>query len=419
MKDIGIIGSILKRVAKGDLTQLVEIPKLEDKKIGENINKIIENFKRKENELRQTKLYSENLIRNTPAPIILFTPQGIGIDCNPAMEKLIGKKKEELLEGVEEIYAPESREGGKKIIEEAVEKGYSSKELEIIRRDEAHLSIAARASIIKDMGGNPFVVIYSATDITELKNKEVNLKNAITSFGEILSSAASGDLTAKVDLSTVSKEYKQIGKDINKMISVTEHNITELRKREEELTNASCDVAEIMEAISAGDYQKRVSEDYSLPEVVNLTKAMNVVMGSLERSDEELKAFIKELATPAIEAVEGVVVMPLVGKLTSDRALDAMEVLLNKLEEVRGKAGIIDITGVSGVDSAVADNLIRTMESIKLFGAEPLITGVSGKTAQNLARLGIKFDFITKSTLAEGLRYALRVIRQEEKERGL
>jgi rsbT co-antagonist protein RsbR len=96
-----------------------------------------------------------------------------------------------------------------------------------------------------------------------------------------------------------------------------------------------------------------------------------------------------------------------------------MEVLLNKLEEVRGKAGIIDITGVSGIDSAVADNLIRTMESIKLFGAEPLITGVSGKTAQNLARLGIKFDFITKSTLAEGLRYALRVIRQEEKERGL
>jgi anti-anti-sigma regulatory factor/cell fate (sporulation/competence/biofilm development) regulator YmcA (YheA/YmcA/DUF963 family) len=263
------------------------------------------------------------------------------------------------------------------------------------------------------------MISVTEKNITELRKREEELKHAVSNFGSVLSTASAGDLTAKVDLSSVSEEYKQIGKDINKMISVTEKNITELRKREEELTSASSDVTEIMEAISAGDYQKRVSEDYSLPEVVNLTKTLNVVMGSLGKSDEELKAFIKELATPAIEAVEGVVVMPLVGKLTSDRALDAMEVLLNKLEEVRGKAGIIDITGVSGIDSAVADNLIRTMESIKLFGAEPLITGVSGKTAQNLARLGIKFDFITKSTLAEGLSYALHVIRQEEKERGL
>jgi PAS domain S-box-containing protein len=278
------------------------------------------------------------------------------------MEKLTGRKKKELTEvPVEATYAKEEQPiVRKKLVDETIEKGYMyGFETYFLRPDGTKLPIVANCSLLRDKEGKPSAIIYSAADISEL------------------------------------------------------------RKREEELTNASSDVTEIMEAISAGDYQKKVSEDYSLPEVVNLTKTMNVVMKYLEKSDEELKAFIKELATPAIEAVEGVVVMPLVGKLTSDRALDAMEVLLNKLEEVRGKAGIIDITGVSGIDSAVADNLIRTMESIKLFGAVPLITGVSGKTAQNLARLGIKFEFITKSTLAEGLRYALHVIRQEEKERGL
>jgi hypothetical protein len=89
----------------------------------------------------------------------------------------------------------------------------------------------------------------------EVAFRTFELNSAISTFSKVLSSTAKGDLTAKVDLSLVSEEYKQIGKDINKMISVTEHNITELRKREEELTSASCDVTEIME-ITRKEYQK-------------------------------------------------------------------------------------------------------------------------------------------------------------------
>jgi PAS domain S-box-containing protein len=338
-----------------------------DARVEEAINNIIENvrfqaaeLRRREEELKKSQDYTTNLVRSTPNPTSVMTSEGKRVDTNLATERLFRRSRKEIVGAkVEELYAKEDLEKIRNTLEESKKTGFGSCEATCIRGDKTEFPAVLNFAPVKDEKGKIINVLGTATDITEL------------------------------------------------------------RKREEELTNASCDVTEIMEAISAGDYQKKVSEDYSLPEVVNLTKSMNVVMGSLEKSEEELKAFIKELATPAIEAVEGVVVMPLVGKLTSDRALDAMEVMLNKLEEVRGKAGIIDITGVSGIDSAVADNLTRTMESIKLFGAEPLLTGVSGKTAQNLARLGIKFEFMTKSTLAEGLRYALQLIRQEEKERGL
>jgi len=67
----------------------------------------------------------------------------------------------------------------------------------------------------------------------------------------------------------------------------------------------------------------------------------------LRKSEEELHSLIKELATPSIEVMDKIIVMPLVGKLTSDRALDAMENILEKIEETKACVGIIDITGVS------------------------------------------------------------------------
>jgi len=75
-------------------------------------------------------------------------------------------------------------------------------------------------------------------NIDELREREDALKSAISSFGSVLSSAASGNLKAKVDLSKISEEYKPIGEDINSMISAIEEDISELKKREREVREA-------------------------------------------------------------------------------------------------------------------------------------------------------------------------------------
>ena len=197
------------------------------------------------------------------------------------------------------------------------------------------------------------------------------------------------------------------GRVVNIIVIATD--VTKIKERENEYIKVTEDVTKAMEFIASGDYNIKINVDYSQDDLKLLTKTLNMVIEYLKKSDEELKSLIKDLATPAIEVFKGVVVMPLVGKISSDRALDAMENILQKIETTKSKFGIIDITGVPSIDSAVADNLIKTMESVKLIGAIPVLSGVSARTAANLGRIGVKFDFTTKSSLSEALEHALGV----------
>jgi len=124
-------------------------------------------------------------------------------------------------------------------------------------------------------------------------------------------------------------------------IIITATDITEIKAREEEYTRVTEDATKAMEFIASGDYEIKINTDYKQEDLKLLTETLNLVMEYLRKSDEELKGLIKELATPAIEVARSVIVMPLVGKLTSDRALDAMENILNKIEETNHMLGLL------------------------------------------------------------------------------
>jgi rsbT co-antagonist protein RsbR len=72
---------------------------------------------------------------------------------------------------------------------------------------------------------------------------------------------------------------------------------------------------------------------------------------------------------------------------------------------------ILDITGVSTVDTAVAQHLLRTAMAARLMGAECVISGVRPQIAQTMVQLGIDLgDVTTRATLADALGYALNRI---------
>jgi anti-anti-sigma regulatory factor len=228
-------------------------------------------------------------------------------------------------------------------------------------------------------------------------------------FSRVETIANKGDGTTFPVLLNFSPVKNKDGDIIN--IIVTATDITDIKNREEEYKKVVEEATKAMEYISSGEYTIRIGTDYKQDDLKLLTETLNMVIEYLGKTDEDLKNLIKELATPAIEVMKGVVVMPLVGRLTSDRALDAMDNILNKIEATKAKVGIIDITGVPGIDSAVADNLIKSIESIKLIGAIPILSGIGAETAKNLVRIGIKFDFVTKSNLSEALDYAITTIK--------
>jgi rsbT co-antagonist protein RsbR len=116
-----------------------------------------------------------------------------------------------------------------------------------------------------------------------------------------------------------------------------------------------------------------------------------------------------ELTTPVVRLWEGVLAVPLVGTLDSERTQVVMEKLLEALVATGAEQAIVDITGVLAVDTQVAQHLLKTVMAARLMGAECTISGIRPQIAQTIVQLGIDFgDITTKATLADALLDAMR-----------
>ncbi|MBN1285695.1 MAG: PAS domain-containing protein [Anaerolineae bacterium] len=121
------------------------------------------------------------------------------------------------------------------------------------------------------------------------------------------------------------------------------------------------------------------------------------------------QAALRELSSPIIPVMEGIIVLPLVGNIDTSRAREITRVLLAGITQYRAKVVILDITGVPMVDSGVADHLNKTIQAARLKGARPVITGVSDAVAETVVDLGINWNAVeTLRDLQTGLVTAIR-----------
>jgi rsbT co-antagonist protein RsbR len=124
----------------------------------------------------------------------------------------------------------------------------------------------------------------------------------------------------------------------------------------------------------------------------------------IARQQQELM----ELSTPVIKLWDGILAVPLIGTLDSERTQTVMESLLEAIVATDATVAIIDITGVPTVDTLVAQHLLKTVCAARLMGAECIISGIRPQIAQTIVHLGVDLgDVATKSTLADALRVAL------------
>lgn len=115
-----------------------------------------------------------------------------------------------------------------------------------------------------------------------------------------------------------------------------------------------------------------------------------------------------ELSTPVVKLWEGVLAVPMIGVLDSNRTQIVMETLLQSIVDTGSGLAIIDITGVPTVDTLVAQHLLKTVTAIRLMGADCIISGIRPQIAQTIVHLGIDLQGITtKATLADALSVAL------------
>ena len=125
------------------------------------------------------------------------------------------------------------------------------------------------------------------------------------------------------------------------------------------------------------------------------------------RQQEELM----ELSTPVVKLWDGILALPIVGTLDSNRTQGVMESLLQKIVETGAEITIIDITGVPTVDTLTAQHLLKTVTAARLMGADCILSGIRPQIAQTIVYLGVDLaDVITKATLADAFALALKRI---------
>ncbi|HXB73685.1 MAG TPA: STAS domain-containing protein [Candidatus Acidoferrales bacterium] len=116
-----------------------------------------------------------------------------------------------------------------------------------------------------------------------------------------------------------------------------------------------------------------------------------------------------ELSTPVVKLWDGIVAVPLIGTLDSQRTQIVMESLLQQVVDTGASIAIIDITGVPTVDTLVAQHLLKTVAAARLMGTDCIISGIRPQIAATIVHLGVDLgSVITKATLADAFRLALR-----------
>ncbi len=111
---------------------------------------------------------------------------------------------------------------------------------------------------------------------------------------------------------------------------------------------------------------------------------------------------IRQLSTPVLQLRSGLLILPIVGALDRER-LDQMRAeLLQAIRQRRPRSVVLDVTGVPEIDSVAANQLIGSVNSARMMGAEVIISGLSAEISQTLVTVGIDLGRVVSAGDLQG-----------------
>jgi rsbT co-antagonist protein RsbR len=149
---------------------------------------------------------------------------------------------------------------------------------------------------------------------------------------------------------------------------------------------------------------------YIIHRVEDVTRIVR--MQEDERSlRESHRLALRELSTPVFRVHHRVLLLPLIGAVDTERASQLLETALLRGVEEHARVLILDVTGVPTMDTAFADDLLKTAAAMRLIGAETILTGINAHAAKTVIRLGVDISNLhTRSHLADGIELALTMV---------
>jgi rsbT co-antagonist protein RsbR len=142
-------------------------------------------------------------------------------------------------------------------------------------------------------------------------------------------------------------------------------------------------------------------------------QARAAAQAELLDENTQQRAAIREMSVPVLPVSAAAIVIPLIGALDSHRLQMIQEQALRAIERSPTRYVLLDITGVSVVDTNVAQGLLSVVQAARLLGAEVVLVGVRPEVAQTIVTLGLDLrGMLTRQSLQDGIAYTLRDERQ-------
>lgn len=130
---------------------------------------------------------------------------------------------------------------------------------------------------------------------------------------------------------------------------------------------------------------------------------------------EQQRHTIRALSTPIIDLWDGVLTLPLVGTLDTQRTVEMTEQLLDRIVATGASDVILDLTGVEVVDTMTADHIGKLTRAAGLLGCRCTITGIGPHIARTLVGIGVDLGSVrTLRTLKDGLRACIEARQQQQ-----
>ncbi|MCA1618107.1 MAG: PAS domain S-box protein, partial [Acidobacteria bacterium] len=383
-----------------------------------------------------------HLLSEMARDIMLFmSPDGRIVEANRAAERAYGYAREDLLAmGIGDLRAPETAELLPEQLRQA-NAGGALFETRHRRRDGSTFPVEVSATGA-DLGGERLLLSVTR-DLSERKRMEDELRRGEERYLSLLENANdiiySHDLAgafisinrAGVRVTGYTREEILGGLNIARIVH-PDHLERAKRMTEQKLRDPSPTVYELDILSKDGrrltlEVSTRVSSDNGRPPTVegvarDITERKRAGEERERLRQEVIEAqqsLPAELSTPLIPLGEGVVVMPLVGAMNAERAAQMLEALLGGVASSGARVAIVDVTGVQAVDTHVADMLMRAAHSVRLLGAEVVITGIRAGVARVMVGLGMDLkDVATRRSLRDGIEFAEWVTGKRPARRG-
>lgn len=110
---------------------------------------------------------------------------------------------------------------------------------------------------------------------------------------------------------------------------------------------------------------------------------------SYQRKLKSARKEFLELSAPVVPVSDEIAILPLVGSIEIDRARYILEKTLLSANQLKIKVLIVDLSGVVRVDSMVAEQIIKIIQSLNLVGVRSILTGIRPEIAKTMAEIGV------------------------------